>query len=59
MTTYEPFTAGFTGQLTTIRLASGKSISFHQPYIRVEKGQAFMLKIDGDRITLLPVLEDR
>ena len=57
MIIYEPFTASFTGSLTSICLASGKSISFKHPYVRVEKGQPFMLKItEQGSVTMLPVL---
>ena len=55
MITYEPYTASFTGQLTSVYLKSGRSVSFKTPYPRVMKGQPFMLKIEGQSVQMLPV----
>lgn len=58
MTTYEPFTAGFTGTLTTWQSANGTRQGIGKPFPRVVKGQAFVMKIDLDKSTvvMLPVL---
>lgn len=44
--TYEPFRAAYTGTLMTFNAQDGRTYSLHQPGIRIEKGQHFMLAID-------------
>ena len=50
-TTYEPFKAAFTGTLTSFKAQDGKVYSLKKPFIRVERGQRFMLAINRDEYT--------
>ncbi len=50
-TTYEPFTAHFTGRLTTFKAENGRWYSLQKPFARVEQGQRFMLAIDHQTMT--------
>jgi hypothetical protein len=57
-TTFEPFIAAFTGQLTVFKSQNGMSYTFHQPYPRVEKNRAYMMELDipQNRIKMIPVI---
>lgn len=43
---YEPFQAAYTGTLTTFKAQDGKWYSLQKPFIRIERGQRFMLAIN-------------
>lgn len=45
--TYEPFTAGFTGTLTTYVDRSGVRWQLSKPYLKVQRGQRFMIAVDA------------
>ena len=53
---YEPFVGEFTGVLSTFTASDGKRYVFAKPLPRITKGLRYMMKIEGIRITLLPLL---
>lgn len=58
MITHEPWTAGFTGTLTTLYDTANRRYTIGKPYLKVRKGDAFMLKMDSDKKTvkMIPVV---
>jgi hypothetical protein len=52
---YEPFTAAFTGSLSTWIDHAGTRWVFKAPLPRIEKGCAYMMKIHEGSVTMLPV----
>lgn len=58
---YEPFRAAFTGQLTVYYTKEGHRCVFQRPYPTIQKGQAYMLKVNlavGTAQLLVVVLPD-
>lgn len=53
----EPFTAAFTGTLSTFHAADGRRFTFQKPCPRVVKGAAYIMKLDTETntITMIPV----
>lgn len=43
---YEPLWGSFTGQLTVQYTKDGHRCQFQRPYPRIQKDQAYMLKVD-------------
>jgi hypothetical protein len=58
MTTFEPYTAAFTGVLSTLTTKSGLIFTITKDHPRVTQGQPFMLEINAEqnRVRFLPVL---
>lgn len=56
--TYEPFTAGFTGQLTTFLTVHGRRCSFAKPYPKIEKGTPYVvqLNLEAGQVRLIRVV---
>lgn len=59
--TYEPFRAAFTGTLSSYVDAGGVRWRLKKPYLKVRKGQHFMLAIDRAEKTcrFIPVIAPR
>ena len=58
MTTLEPYTAAFTGTLSSLVTKGGLTFTLTKHRPRVVKGQPFMLEINPEKntIRLMPVL---
>lgn len=55
-TRYEPFVAEFSGRLKTFVTKEGLRIRLDGEGARIEKGQRYMLKQEGTKLTFLPIL---
>lgn len=53
---YEPFTAGFTGTLSTWVSSAGLRYVFAKPLPRITKDQRYMMVLEGKTIRLLPLI---
>lgn len=58
MKRWEPFTASFTGKLTSFTLKDGRTVTIPTNHPSVVKGQPFMVEIDdtSTQFRMLPVL---
>jgi hypothetical protein len=58
MITWEPFTASFSGKLTSFTTAGGHRVTIAKNQPNMVKGQSFMLEIEVEtnRVRFLPVL---
>lgn len=57
MITNEPFTAAFTGTLSTFHAADGRRFTFTKPCPKVVKGEAYMMQLNTETntIKMIPV----
>lgn len=53
---HEPFTAGFTGELSTWVSSAGLRYVFAKPLPRIRKDQRYMMVLDGKTIRILPLI---
>jgi hypothetical protein len=56
MLLWEPYTAGFTGTLTSLVIRDGRTFTITKNFPHVVKGQPFMIGVDGNTVRILPVL---